>query len=134
MGESKMISYFMDQFPTGILSIVSDTFDLWTLITKYLPENKEQIMSRDGKLVIRPDSGDPVDIICGEISNPNIKPTLGEKYVDMLTGKTVLFVTNLKPVKMMGIESTAMIMPGFYDVDGNVTLSTIDSKPGLSIL
>jgi len=64
----------------------------------------------------------------------NIKPTLGENYVDMLTGKTVLFVTNLKPVKMMGIESTAMIMPGFYDVDGNVTLSIISSKPGLSIL
>ena len=65
MGESQMIKYFMDQFPTGILSIVSDTFDLWKLITEYLPENKEQIMSRDGKLVIRPDSGDPVDIICG---------------------------------------------------------------------
>jgi nicotinamide phosphoribosyltransferase len=65
MGESKMLSYFMDQFPIGILSVVSDTFDLWQLITKFLPENKEQIMSRDGKLVIRPDSGDPVDILCG---------------------------------------------------------------------
>lgn len=65
MGEKNMISYFMDQFPKGILSIVSDTFDLWKLITEYLPANKEQIMSRDGKLVIRPDSGDPVDIICG---------------------------------------------------------------------
>jgi nicotinamide phosphoribosyltransferase len=66
MGESQMLKYFMDQFPTGILSVVSDTFDLWKLVTEYLPENKEQIMSRDGKLVIRPDSGDPVDIICGE--------------------------------------------------------------------
>lgn len=65
MGESQMIKYFMDQYPTGILSIVSDTFDLWKLITEYLPENKEQIMSRDGKLVIRPDSGDPVHILCG---------------------------------------------------------------------
>jgi nicotinamide phosphoribosyltransferase len=65
MGESEMIKYFMDQFPDGILSIVSDTFDLWQLITEFLPENKEQIMSRNGKLVIRPDSGDPVDIICG---------------------------------------------------------------------
>jgi nicotinamide phosphoribosyltransferase len=35
------------------------------LITKYLPENKAAIMARNGKLVIRPDSGDPVDIICG---------------------------------------------------------------------
>lgn len=69
MGESAMIKYFMDQFPIGILSIVADTFDLWELITKYLVDNKEQIMSRDGKLVIRPDSGDPVDIICGVNSN-----------------------------------------------------------------
>jgi nicotinic acid phosphoribosyltransferase len=66
LGEQDMISYFMDQFPKGILSIVSDTFDLWKLITEYLPANKEQIMSRDGKLVIRPDSGDPVNIICGK--------------------------------------------------------------------
>lgn len=65
MGESGMIKYFMDQFPTGILSIVADTFDLWKLITEHLPANKEQIMARDGKLVIRPDSGNPVDIICG---------------------------------------------------------------------
>ena len=53
----------------------------------------------------------------------------------MLTGKRLLFVTNLKPVKMMGIESTAMIMPGFYDDwAGRLSLSTIDSNPGLSIL
>ena len=65
----------------------------------------------------------------------NIKPSLGEDYVDILTYKTLLFVTNLKPVKMMGIESTAMIMPGFYDDwAGKVRLSTIHSKPGLSIL
>lgn len=65
----------------------------------------------------------------------NIKPTLGENYVDMLTSKTLLFVTNLKPTKMMGIESSAMIMPGFYnDFAGRLSLSTINSKPGLSIL
>lgn len=57
--------YLMKQFPTGILSIVSDTWDLWTVITKFLPELKEEILARDGKIVIRPDSGDPVDIICG---------------------------------------------------------------------
>jgi nicotinamide phosphoribosyltransferase len=64
-GESQMIADWLVEFPDGILSIVSDTFDLWQLITKYLPENKAAIMARNGKLVIRPDSGDPVDIICG---------------------------------------------------------------------
>jgi nicotinamide phosphoribosyltransferase len=53
------------QYPTGILSLVSDSFDLWSVCTKFVVELKDEIMSRDGKLVIRPDSGDPVDILCG---------------------------------------------------------------------
>lgn len=52
-------------YHTGILSVVSDTWDLWKVCTEYLPILKDEIMARDGKLVIRPDSGDPVDIICG---------------------------------------------------------------------
>jgi nicotinamide phosphoribosyltransferase len=56
----------MNLYPTGILSIVSDTWNLWDVLTKFLPELKEEILARDGKLVIRPDSGDPVDIICGD--------------------------------------------------------------------
>jgi len=67
VGEQQMIADWLDLFPKGILSIVSDTFDLWKLITEYLSANKDAIMSRDGKLVIRPDSGDPVDIICGDV-------------------------------------------------------------------
>ncbi|XAI97303.1 PncB nicotinic acid phosphoribosyltransferase [Leptolyngbya phage Lbo-JY46] len=65
VGEQQMIADWLQIFPKGILSIVADTFDLWKLITEYLPANKKAIMDRDGKLVIRPDSGDPVDIICG---------------------------------------------------------------------
>lgn len=63
--EIETLQYLMKQYPKGILSVVSDTWDLWKLITEYLLANKEAIMARDGKLVIRPDSGDPVDIICG---------------------------------------------------------------------
>lgn len=59
-------SHLMDTYPTGILSVVSDTWDLWKVLTEYLPTLKEDVLARDGKLVIRPDSGDPVDIICGE--------------------------------------------------------------------
>ena len=65
VGEQQMISDWLKIFPKGILSVVSDTFDLWKLITEYLPNLKEEILARDGKLVIRPDSGDPVDILCG---------------------------------------------------------------------
>lgn len=55
----------MEQYPTGILSVVSDSFDLWKVCTEFVTTLKEQILARDGKLVIRPDSGDPIDIICG---------------------------------------------------------------------
>jgi len=57
--------HLMKQFPIGILSIVSDTWDLWEVLTNYLVVLKDEIMARDGKIVIRPDSGNPVDIICG---------------------------------------------------------------------
>ncbi len=55
----------LNLYPQGILSVVSDTWDLWKVCTEYLPQLKEEILSRNGKLVIRPDSGDPVSIICG---------------------------------------------------------------------
>ena len=55
----------LETYPKGILSVVSDTWDLWKVCTEHLVTLKEEILSRDGKLVIRPDSGDPVDILCG---------------------------------------------------------------------
>ena len=51
-------------YPTGIISIVSDTWDLWKVLTDYLPRLKSEIMARDGKVMIRPDSGDPETLIC----------------------------------------------------------------------
>jgi nicotinamide phosphoribosyltransferase len=60
----------LQTYPTGILSVVSDTWDLWKVCTEHVVTLKEEILARDGKLVIRPDSGDPVDIVCGMNSNP----------------------------------------------------------------
>jgi nicotinamide phosphoribosyltransferase len=65
-------------YPKGIVSIVSDTWDLWKVLTDYLPRLKDEIVSREGKVVVRPDSGDPVDIICG---NPNGKTEQEKKGV-----------------------------------------------------
>ncbi len=52
--------------PKGIISIVSDGYDYWNVIGNIIPTLKETIMNREGKLVVRPDSGDPVKIICGD--------------------------------------------------------------------
>ena len=52
-------------YPSGFVSIVSDTWDFWKVITEYMPMLRGVIMGRDGRVVIRPDSGDPVKIIAG---------------------------------------------------------------------
>jgi nicotinamide phosphoribosyltransferase len=53
-------------YPSGIISIVSDSWDYWKVITEYVPMLKNDILKRTGKVVLRPDSGDPVKIICGD--------------------------------------------------------------------
>jgi nicotinamide phosphoribosyltransferase len=63
----------IDLYPSGILSVVSDTWDLWKVLTETVPNLKDEILARDGKLVIRPDSGDPVDIVCGTARFPHDK-------------------------------------------------------------
>lgn len=57
--------YITEIVPVGIASYVSDSFDYWSVLRDILPSLKDVIMSRNGKLVIRPDSGDPIEIICG---------------------------------------------------------------------
>ncbi len=56
---------WLGRFPTGILSYVCDTFDTFKFATQIIPRAKDFILAREGKLVLRPDTGDPVDIICG---------------------------------------------------------------------
>lgn len=70
-----------DLYPSGFVSIVSDTWDFWNVIENFLPKLKKDIMARDGRVVIRPDSGDPVDIICGLRTNPHFNTRMKEgKY------------------------------------------------------
>lgn len=59
-------------YPAGVVSIVSDTWDFWRVITEFSVELKAEILKRQpnalglAKVVFRPDSGDPVKIICGD--------------------------------------------------------------------
>ena len=66
--ERETYERMLDLYPSHILSIVSDTWDYWNVITNILPSLKDKIMARadvGGKLVVRPDSGDPADIVMG---------------------------------------------------------------------
>ncbi len=66
-----IIEVITQKVPTGIVSLVSDSFDFWGVLTDVLPTIKAEIFGRQtdanglAKVVIRPDSGDPVEVICG---------------------------------------------------------------------
>lgn len=65
---------FSEIYPAGAVSVVMDTYDYWANLKRCgAGELKDIIMNREGTVFFRGDSGDPVDIICGE------KP---EKYKD----------------------------------------------------
>lgn len=54
-----------ERFPTGIVSFVADSFNYFKFIEEIVPSLYEEIMARDGKFVVRGDSGNPVHIIAG---------------------------------------------------------------------
>lgn len=74
-----------DVYPTGFVSIVSDTYDFWKNVAETLPALKDKILARDGKVVIRPDSGDPIKIICGTVKINH------RSYVQALKSGTIYY-------------------------------------------
>lgn len=50
-------------YPNMSFSMVSDSYDYWNLVDNILPRLKDEIMNHNGTLLIRGDSGDPVEIV-----------------------------------------------------------------------
>lgn len=63
-------------YPTGIVSLVADTYDFFRVMTEYTVALKDDILNRKpnelglAKVVWRPDSGNPVKIVCGDPNAP----------------------------------------------------------------
>nr|DAN98118.1 MAG TPA: putative nicotinate phosphoribosyltransferase [Caudoviricetes sp.] len=67
IAEMLFINYLCTEVqPTGTMTYVSDTYDYWGIVSKVLPMLHDVIAARDGCFSVRPDSGDPVKIICGD--------------------------------------------------------------------
>jgi nicotinamide phosphoribosyltransferase len=108
-------------YPNGIVSIVSDTWNLWQVIDEYLPKLKQDIVNREGKVIIRPDSGDPVevtiktvqklwDIFGGLINSKGYKELdshIGVIYGDSITLERAKQI--LQRLKDLGFSSTNVV-------------------------
>ncbi|MNK20317.1 putative nicotinate phosphoribosyltransferase [compost metagenome] len=104
--------HMLELYPTGIVSIVSDTFDVYKVLTDFAETLKEDILKRDGKVVFRPDSGNPEYIICG---NPEAEPGSNEwkgaiRLLDEKFGSTL----NSKGYKILNPKVGLIYGDGMY--------------------
>ena len=60
-GEKEIFKHVLDTFPSGMVACVSDSYNIFRACEAYWGEEfKDQILNREGTLVVRPDSGDPL--------------------------------------------------------------------------
>lgn len=65
----------LNQFPTGLVATVSDSYDIFNCCANiWGGVLKDQVLSRDGVLIVRPDSGDPPTVVV------KVLEILGEKF------------------------------------------------------
>lgn len=110
--ELDYVNNMMDLNPTGIVSVVSDAYDYWRMLTVTLPTLKDKILNRDGKFVVRPDSGDPKKILCGD---PDASPGTPEhKGTFRLLEETFGATVNSKGFKELNPKIGVIYGDGMY--------------------
>ena len=114
--ENEMAAFenMLSLYPEGIVSIVSDTFDVYRVLTEFAERLKPIIEARPegGKVVFRPDSGNPEYIICGD---PNAQEGSNEwkgaiRLLDEMFGST----TNNKGFKILNPKVGLIYGDGMY--------------------
>ena len=140
IAEWLMLKRWLILFPEGILSYVSDTFNTWKAITHIIARSKEEILARKGKLVVRGDSGDPADIVCGKFSITNYN---SDKFWDLYSKRMNFeFVNNNIFYKFDGDhlselfseygEEVNYITQTIEDLLKNNVISKLEKQPNIS--
>lgn len=64
----------LEIYPTGIVSIAADTYNIWHVMTSVIQQLKDDILKRNGRVLFRIDSGNAEEIICGNLSAKPYSP------------------------------------------------------------
>jgi len=73
-GEVAAMRNMLEQYPAGLVACVSDSWDIYKACHAWGGELRDAVLARDGVLVVRPDSGDPVDVV------PKVLDILSQKF------------------------------------------------------
>lgn len=64
--ETFFIKMCTELYPNKPFSFVADSYDYWNFVDNIVRKHKDTILNHAGRINIRPDSGDPEEIICGK--------------------------------------------------------------------
>jgi nicotinamide phosphoribosyltransferase len=74
-GESEAYENMLDAYPEGTVSVVSDSYDIYKACGEiWGGKLRDKVLHRDGVLVVRPDSGNPPEVVV------KVLEILGEKF------------------------------------------------------
>lgn len=131
-----------DVFPTGIISLVCDAYDFWNVMSVIIPKYKELIMSRDGKFVVRHDTGDPVLNVTGYkiLDNRNgvyhlslIKNEIQEKGYEAIQDDNGFYIIDYDKSNLIGTQITEQEAKGMVESLWDIFGGTI-SETGYKLL
>src|SRR5258708_768497 len=105
--DSELFAYanMLEQFPKGLVAVVSDSYDIYNACKKlWGDELKDIVLQRTGVVVIRPDSGDPNVVL------PKILKTLGEAFGNTVNEKGYKVLNpNIRLIQGDGIDENTMV-------------------------
>jgi nicotinamide phosphoribosyltransferase len=118
----------LELYPTGLVSIVSDTYDIYRVLTEFTRALAPAILARPlgSKVVFRPDSGNPEYIIAGDPTAPADSPE-GKgaiRLLDEVFGHTV----NSKGYKVLHPNVGLIYGDGMYLERYERTLARLQSQ------
>lgn len=121
-------------YPSGVVSVVSDSFDFWKVITEIAPTLKNEILDRVpdqlglAKVVFRPDSGDPVKIICGDVEIIDIKSSNKNDEIDLEYAQDVAIdiLVNAAANEAGHGELGELTTEGYFRVNGKIYKAVVD--------
>lgn len=113
-----------EKFPTGILSYVADSYDYWRVLEIILPILKPIITRREGRLTLRPDSGDPVEMVVGHASVNNaisVEADSLEEFLDIAADIITQDLVDTTPHGEAGNNQHQM----YFKINGDIYLVTV---------
>lgn len=100
--------------PGKILAVVSDSYDIYKACEIWGTELKDDVINSGATVVIRPDSGDPIDVL------PRMFKILGDKFGFVKNTKGYKVLNNVRVIWGDGIDSMSLsgILRTVVDVCG----------------